>query len=62
MSADMINVEVILTLSYPIPADLAEREDSYGTTDPAECVQIDIDNDPVALLQDSTLINVEVNS
>ncbi len=57
---EMVNVEVILTLSYPIPADLAEREDFYGTTDLSECVQIGIDNDPVALLRDSTLVNVQV--
>lgn len=61
MSTDMTNVEVILTLSYPLPADLALRAEIYGATDPAECVRLDIDNDPYAVMMEADIVNVEVN-
>lgn len=41
---------VEISLTYELPADLNEREDLYGTSDPTECVTIDLDNDPVATL------------
>lgn len=59
-TTDMIDVEVILTLSVPIHADPAEREDIYGTSNIEECMQIDFDNDPYALLMDSTVVNMEI--
>lgn len=60
-TTDMIDVEVILTLSVPIPADPAERLDIYGTSHIEECMQIDFDNDPVALLLDSTIVGFEAH-
>lgn len=60
--SDFTDVEVILTLAVPMPAEAALREEIYGTTDMAECVQSEIDNDPVAMLQESTLVNVQVGS
>lgn len=61
MSAtEMVDVTFTLTMTYPVPADLAVREDLYGTTDLSECLQIDIDNDPAAFILDSTLLDVAV--
>lgn len=54
-TGQMVDVEVTIVLTYPVPADLRERERCYGTTDLSECVQIDIDNDPASFFLDSTL-------
>ena len=56
----MTNVEVLVTLSVPFPSDPAERLEVYGTSDLQECMQIDLENDPAAVLLDSTIINVQV--
>lgn len=62
MSAtDMVNVEVTITLSYPIPAKAEDRYDIYGASNIEECVQIDFDNDPVAMLLESTVIDMQVS-
>lgn len=62
MSAtEMVDVTFTLTMTYPVPADLRERERIYDTTDLSECLQIDIDNDPAAFILDSTLLDVRVS-
>lgn len=38
---------------YELPVDLAERVRIYGTADPAECLFIDLDNDPAATFMDA---------
>lgn len=58
--SETVSVEVTLTFSYPIPADAEERYDVYGATNIEECVQIDFNNDPVAMLLDSTVVDMQV--
>lgn len=61
MSAgDVVNVEITITLTYPLPADPDERDYIYGAVNIEECVQIDFDNDPVAMLLDSTVVDMQV--
>lgn len=50
---EMVKVRVQIILDYLIPADLDERQSLYGTTDPAECVRIDLENDPAAFFMES---------
>lgn len=53
--AEYVRVSVDLRFSYNLPADLAKREEMYGTTDAAECIRIDLDNDPAVFLLDSDM-------
>lgn len=53
MTDDMMKVRVQITLDYLIPANLDERRALYGTTDPAECLRIDLENDPAAFFLES---------
>lgn len=49
---------VTLEMVYTLPADLNEREDMYGTSDPVECVKIDMDNDPLAVISEASWLDV----
>ena len=47
---DRVKVQVTVTGSYVLPADLELRQDVYRTTDPAECLLVNARNTPAALL------------
>lgn len=40
-----VDIPVVITGTIPIPYDLQDRSDAYGTCVPHECVKIDLTND-----------------
>lgn len=48
-----MGVEVIVKLRYELPRDPNLRHSIYQETDLRKCVQIDLDNDPAAVLCES---------
>lgn len=57
--AEQVPVRVSVTVTYSLPADMAEREHLYGTTEPSECVFIDFDNDPAAFFMEADDLTVD---
>lgn len=46
---------VVISCRASLPKKLDERLSIYGTTDPRECLQIDMDNDCALFLLDQTV-------
>lgn len=43
---------ILIEFAYDLPDSVKERESLYGTSDPAECFKIDLENDPGATLME----------
>jgi hypothetical protein len=52
---------ILIEFAFDLPNDESSLLEAYGTTDPAECFNIDLENDPGATLLDyCDIINWEV--
>lgn len=43
---------ILIEFAFDLPNDEKSLLEAYGTTDPAECFKIDLENDPAATLCD----------
>lgn len=41
-----MRMQVVIIGEYELEDDLTERHNNYGTTDPRECAEVDMGNDP----------------
>lgn len=51
--AENVRVRVVVSFVYELPTVEGERLAIYGTNDTVKCVQIDLDNDPMAVIADA---------
>jgi hypothetical protein len=61
VSEELVSVVVTVELTFTLPADLAVREELYGTTDIGECMAIDLENDPASFMLENEMTVISVS-